>query len=335
MLPSLLKLRLKLKRVPWFGVDRRGKSRREQRFRMVRDLIGGFVILGIILGAMFVASNGAWPPLIVIESGSMMHDTSETSYGRIGTIDVGDILFVRHLADPRHEVHTWAEGGEEHYGRPGDVIEYCPKGDCYNASLPPIIHRAMAWVDVTENKDRTHAYVVHWTDGRLLTFGDEGIYLPELGFDEGAGFSPGDGWRPGYSGFITKGDNPGTNPISDQAANITSIVDPSWVQGAVHGEIPWLGLGKLALQYGQTNPQMPGWTRVGNAFAPIELWSMFFLCLCVIIIIPVSWDTYRIWRAHRSRRKQEREVEEEIARRNAERAQRTRVTLEVVSRGAR
>src|SRR5260221_9475251 len=128
MLPRLPKLRLKLDRMPWFGRDRRGRSRGEQRFRLLRDVGGGIAILAVVLAVMFVASNGAWPPMIVIESGSMMHDTSETPYGRVGTIDVGDILFVRHLADPRHEVRTWAEGGAEHYGRPGDVIEYLPNG---------------------------------------------------------------------------------------------------------------------------------------------------------------------------------------------------------------
>ena len=128
MLPSLLKLRQKVERVPWFGKDRRGRNRREQRFRLLRDVMGGIVIFAIVLGGMFVASNGAWPPLIVIESGSMMHPAGETPYGRMGTIDVGDILFVRHLADPRHEVRTWAEGGAALYGRPGDVIEYLPNG---------------------------------------------------------------------------------------------------------------------------------------------------------------------------------------------------------------
>lgn len=341
MRPSLLKLRLKLKRMPWFGEDRRGRSRREQRFRLVRDLVGGFVILGIILGGMFVASNGAWPPLIVIESGSMMHpgydaNHREVGYGYLGTIDVGDILFVRHLDDPRREVRTWAEGGPLHYGRPGDVVQYDPNGipagqlDANNNSVVPIIHRAMAWIDVRENEDRTHTYTLHWTDGQLITFGEEGVYFPELGFSEIAGFEPGDGWKPTFSGLITKGDNPNTNPISDQAAGITTVVDPLWIKGTVHGEIPWLGLGKLAIQTGQTNPQMPGWTRVGNAFAPIELWSMFFLCVALMVVVPVAWDTYRIWRSHRRRRRDEREVQEEMDRVRAERARAT--TLEIVRR---
>src|SRR5439155_18727928 len=135
-----------------------------------------------------------------------------------------------------------------------------------------------------------------------------GIYLPELGFDERFGFPQGDAWRPPFSGFITKGDNAETNPISDQAANITTIVDPLWVQGTLHGEVPWLGLGKLALQTSQTNPQMPDWARVGNAFAPVELWSMFFLCLAVLIVVPLLLDTFWLWSKHRGRRSEARSM---------------------------
>lgn len=304
--------RLRRFRVPWFGRTRDGISRKEQRFRLLRDVLGGIAVLGIVLGGLYVASGGAWPPVVVVESGSMMHPESETPYGRIGTIDVGDILFVQAVKDPEHDVHTWADGGAKHYGRPGDVIVYAQDGDFENTS---IIHRAMAYVEVKRAPNVSTTYVVHWIDHKQLVFGNEGIYLPELGFSEPFGYTPTDGYHPTYSGFITKGDNAQTNPASDQAAGISDLVDPHWVIGIAHGEIPWMGLAKLALQSGQTNPEVPGWPRVGNAFAPLELWTCFFGAIGVIILIPLSWDTWKIVREQRRRQAEAIAAEEAVRRR--------------------
>jgi signal peptidase I len=279
----------------------RGFQRATDRFRIVRDVLGALALVGIVLAVAYVATGGKYPPVVVVESGSMMHTVAETSYGRVGTIDVGDIVFLRDV-DAADEIKTWAQGGRDHYGRPGDVIAYAANGDRANASTPIILHRAIAWVDVEISPTEGATYRLHWTDGQVLAFGAAGIYFPALGFNEAYGFTPTNGFRPTYDGFLTKGDNWFTNPATDQALGLSNVVDPSWVEGTIHGEIPWMGLGKLALQNGRTNPAVAGWERVGNAFAPIELWTLFFLVVALLILVPFTLDTWRAWRKHRERR---------------------------------
>ena len=82
----------------------------------------GLVIL--LLGSMTIAT-GSYPPMVVVESGSMMHDPEN---GSVGAIDPGDLVLV--MSPDRHQVITFAEAtleGGEHYGyethgMPGDVI---------------------------------------------------------------------------------------------------------------------------------------------------------------------------------------------------------------------
>ena len=298
---------------------RRRLARSRRRWRTLRDVVTGLGLVVLTLSALYVASDGAWPPLLVVESGSMMHPRDQTPYGRIGTIDVGDVLLVRSIDHPS-QVRTWAEAATESYGRPGDVIAFAQDGDRSNAT---IIHRAMAWVDVTAHENLTRSYRVHWIDGKVLEFGNAGIYLPALGFDERNGFSPVAGYRPTYSGFITKGDNPETNPAADQAAGVSRLVEPSWIEGKVHGEVPWLGLVRLAFQLDKTNPTLPTWQRVGNGFAPVELWTCLFVVLALVVLVPLGWDTQRALRRHRRARRLQRAEEADAARRaEAERQRR-------------
>jgi signal peptidase len=263
------------------------------RYRLLRDVLGAILIVAVIAGGLAAATGGVWPPFLVVESSSMTHPLDETPYGRIGTVDVGDIHFVRAVHDVS-DVHLWIDGGDLHYGRPGDVIAYAQNGNRLNTT---IIHRAITWIDVVRLPNGSTEYRVAWLDHTVKTFGAAGVYLPELGFDERFGFSPTDGYHPAYSGFVTKGDNAVSNPGADQAIGVSAIVDPSWVDGKLYGEVPWMGLGKLALQVGTTNPEMPGDYRVGNAFAPLELWTCFFASVIVILAIPFTLDTIRLWRA--------------------------------------
>lgn len=293
----------------------RGLRRGTQRYRFLTDVLGALVIVAVLVGGLAAATGGVWPPVVVVESGSMMHSSFETPYGRIGTIDVGDVVFIRAVDDPR-DIATFAEGGDLRYGRPGTVIAYAQDGDHSNVT---IIHRAIAYVEVERLPDLSTRYHLQWVDGEVRTFGSAGIYFPPLGFSESFGFTPANGYKPAYSGYLTKGDNAFTNPGADQAIGISRIVEPAWIVGEVYGEVPWIGLGKLALQSGKTNPNVPGWERVGNAFAPLELWSMFFLVLAVVVLVPLSIDTWRAWRQDRELRALER-----IARERDRETRRTR-----------
>ena len=73
-------------------------------------LAGGLVSL--LLGAMFL-STGTFPPMVVVESGSRMHDDD----GKIGVIDPGDLVLVINPA--RKNVVTYVEAtdtNEDNFG---------------------------------------------------------------------------------------------------------------------------------------------------------------------------------------------------------------------------
>lgn len=326
--PRLVKLRVRLRRATTERLGPAGQNARRRfrllrarlfrrrapaetrfvRYRALRDVLGALVIVGLVFGGLSAATGGHWPPVLVIESHSMMHPDSETSYGRIGSIDVGDMIFARAFRDEA-KLELWVDGGKYHYGRPGSVISYAANGgraievNGEAVANISIVHRVMTHIEVTRNESGP-VYRMQWLDGETKTWGAQGIYFPPLGFDERFGFTPRNGYKPVASGYVTKGDNPGSNPASDQALGLSQLVDATWIEATVHGEVPWLGLGKLALQSGRTNPMVPGWERIGNAFAPVELWSMFFLVIALVILIPLSIDTHRIWRHEREKARQ-------------------------------
>ena len=73
-------------------------------------LAGGLVAL--LLGSMW-ASTGSFPPMVVVESKSMMHEDE----GSLGAIDPGDLIMV--LSKERADVVTFVEAtqeGNEHFG---------------------------------------------------------------------------------------------------------------------------------------------------------------------------------------------------------------------------
>ncbi len=258
-----------------------------------RDTIVAILVVGGAILAIYVWS-GVYPesPIVVIESESMMHRDNETGYGRIGTIDIGDIVLVESVT--AESIITWAQAEGQcpscsMYGMAGDVIVYHPNDD---PSRTPVIHRAMAYVQVL-GTGANRIYRVEWPGGEPLSFNRSGIYIPELGFREPA-YSRANGFKPAASGFITKGDNPFTNPFADQAVGISQIVEADWIIGRARAEIPWFGLMKLGLatefnvdvQQAQAN----GWTRIGNAYAPTDLWTMLGIAIAVILFLPLGLD---------------------------------------------
>jgi signal peptidase len=105
-----------------------------------RDVVVIIVILGAIYGGLYVYSGNKRPIYNVIST-SMMHD--EASYGRIGTIDPGDLIIARSV----EEIHTWTDHDKRSYGDWGDVLIYYPNGERWRT---PVIHRAIGWVEANE-----------------------------------------------------------------------------------------------------------------------------------------------------------------------------------------
>ena len=117
--------------------------------------------IGIAIGSVVVvflltfAYSGNWPPMVVIESGSMEHDNNplyeEPGYTHIGTIDTGDLVIVKKAG--KGDIVTYLQGKKtdyKRYGDYGDVIIYYKNGikEFEGSPVTPVIHRAMAWVDV-------------------------------------------------------------------------------------------------------------------------------------------------------------------------------------------
>lgn len=207
-------------------------------------------LVTLLLGSMWI-STGTFPPMVVVESSSMMHEPEE---GSLGAIDPGDLILV--LNKDRADVISFVEAtqignenyGYESHGMPGDVIIYRKNG----GEDTPVIHRALleavsngtGW-DVPGTTLR-NVETISWTLEYQCSY-HGGTYSLRV-----------EGWEPEHSGFLTSGDNNNGGCMIDQpAANGQGggLVDESgdpvepvmeeWIVGIASSEIPWIGTIKL------------------------------------------------------------------------------------------
>ena len=109
-------------------------------------LLAVAMIAFLVLGLW--AHTGTMPPLVVVESSSMIHEEN----GEVGSIDAGDLILV--MDTPYDNIITFAEAsdrsnkyhGYETHGMEGDVIIYHKNGD----EGTPIIHRAILKVEPSQ-----------------------------------------------------------------------------------------------------------------------------------------------------------------------------------------
>ncbi|MDG1537140.1 MAG: S26 family signal peptidase, partial [Candidatus Poseidoniaceae archaeon] len=107
---------------------------------LLREMVLAAGMIGLLVLGLF-AHTGSMPPLVVVESSSMIHELN----GEVGSIDAGDLVLVHN--QPMDTVTTFAEAsnpnhpqyGYEQHGMPGDVIIYDKNGE----GGTPIIHRAI------------------------------------------------------------------------------------------------------------------------------------------------------------------------------------------------
>lgn len=270
----------------------------------------GIAILCVvcILLAMF-AYTGLWPPLVVVESNSMMHSQDNTSY--IGVIDTGDLVLVKKV-DEVSDVRTYVDGiasGHRTYGDYGDVLIYERYGrDDYT----PIIHRAIIYLEgnadgmsyrasslrlIPSDKWSTSDPTDTW-DHLTSTLTIYHVGYRDLSIVININQIIADADRRNSdlpNGFITKGDY---NLQVDQASGGVVPFRPvelSWTVGKARGEIPWFGL--LKLWFTGTLASEPPPNSVRN------LW----ICMILIVTVPIVIDvviTYRIRRKIAQRRAQ-------------------------------
>ncbi|HUR61358.1 MAG TPA: hypothetical protein VM286_03210 [Candidatus Thermoplasmatota archaeon] len=217
-------------------------TRGDRPYPLVREVVGGALVILVLLALLYGATAqplAGGRPVVVVTSGSMMHcrnagtleanygRTCESgNYGRIGTIDPGDLVFVRSV-DSVRDVATLAGDGDATYGKAGDVIVYHPRG---SLTATAIIHRALFFVQAESDgtysvADLGISHASSLDQARLVAV--TGCILP-LTKD---------------SGFVTRGDN---NLAADQCpGNASGPVRLEWVIGKARGEVPWVGLVKL------------------------------------------------------------------------------------------
>lgn len=273
-----------------------------------RDILIALVILIIFIGSIW-AYTGNWPPVVVVQSGSMMHGTDS----EVGVIDTGDLVLVKKV-ESRNDITTYFEGKEKDYmtyDEYGDVIIYRKNGlDPDQAT--PVIHRALFWLEF--NAAATAAD----PDPSAGHFD-----IPELGMEDVTGEvviatnfpSYAVNERDGplivnlnriyglmrsdpHSGFVTKGDN---NPIGNIDQYSTSTpVKPEWIIGKAKGEMPWFGLIKLYASNSLEGDPPPSSV------------NMLILTLAVIIIVPIALEmSYTMYVNYKKSRDEEEDEEKE------------------------
>jgi len=237
----------------------------------------GLVVL--LLGSMWVAT-GSFPPMVVVESGSMMHEDE----GSLGAIDPGDLVLV--MTPGRAEIVTFAEAtepgnenfGYESHGMAGDVIIYKKNGlDSYT----PVIHRALLKVianssggwDVPGTTLRNVDSITWTLDYSCESYHGNTFNLPI------------NGWEPSHEGYLTAGDNNDCMidqpPVNQPQQGSGFFVDgepvqavrDEWISGIASTEIPWLGAAKLVIS--GTSSQVTDTT-----------WRSLLVVIAVIISVP-------------------------------------------------
>ena len=199
----------------------------------VREVLSSVVAV-LLVGLILFGVSGLWPPMVAVESPSM--------YPHMKT---GDLVFVMEehrfpggaaYDDTGVVTHRTGERtGYRKFGMGGDVIVYEPDG---NGRTTPIIHRAMFYVNESEN----------WYD--------KAVEVDPEAVGSARSCAAMENCPAPNAGFITKGDNERTNRRYDQVSGLSDPVEPAWVVGTAEFRIPWLG--NIRLWASQTGPFAPG-----------------------------------------------------------------------------
>lgn len=276
----------------------------------IREAILAVTLIALLVAALW-ATTGSVPPMVVVESSSMMHDDS----GEVGAIDPGDLVLVM-STERRTKVVSYAESEEEggqwedwsSHGRGGDVIIFRKNG----GNDTPVIHRVMleavanstvtptdrsrqlcpegSWDPITIDADGSQGTCVLTWDVPGTTLRD----VEQINWTFSEINCPGHGhglmiseWDPGHAGFLTLGDNNRCDVdqgraaytlaggLSDEYGNPVLAVRSDWVVGVAGAEIPWLGIVKLTASNNAADVTSHSWQML--AITAIGLLGATFL----------------------------------------------------------
>jgi len=257
----------------------------------LREALLAIGLVLLILGSLWIAT-GQFPPMVVVESGSMMHDTED---GSLGAIDPGDLVLV--MNPNRVDIVTYVEAMEEDnqnfgytsHGMEGDVIIYSKNG----GSDTPVIHRAILKVVSNNSQEGEETWDVLGTSLRNVKSVNLTINYP-CKYHGGTYNLEIIDWVPNHSGFITTGDNPnsngckidqlaatgqdGRNGLKDEAGNPVTAVKDEWIIGVASSEIPWIGAIKL-------------FTSNTHHFVTEETWTNLSFTILFVICTPMIYDS--------------------------------------------
>lgn len=270
-------------------------TRTDKPYPVVREVtLGGLglaVAVALLFGLTAQPLIGGYP-VVVVTTGSMMHCTNGTpslgkdcdpeSYGRLGTIDPGDLVFVRHVKDAS-AMSSMTAADHSTYGKPGDVVVYRPNG---NTQVTPIIHRALFYVQI--NADGTYTV----PELNLDHVGE--LNQPEIRALTSCDLTPRPHvlqWGPEDSGFITRGDN---NGFADQCHGVGFGYRPATatdVLGKARGEVPWIGL--VNLLFGDITGGSNNFSNAGGD-------SKVMLLVVAIVVFGGPWGYDRFVRRRRA-----------------------------------
>jgi len=306
---------------------------------ILKDVLVAAIIMVLIIGTMY-GYTGNWPPLVVVQSGSMMHGADSS----LGVIDTGDLVMVKEI-NSRDDIITYIEGqqnGHETYGSYGDVVVYRKNGQ----QGTPVIHRALMWVELNSTTGNTFD-LIELNHNQLQKTRVESIYnvsrqaegvreqmpLPSI-YNVGERVNFGQyGWDGRelvidfkivfehmletsypdlHGGLLTKGDGLGNPDIDQQSLPEYGFGGPPWVTplkedwivGKARGELPWFGLIKLYMG-GDINEQNT---------APESSKKNLTITLVILIVVPIIIDYI-----NDRRRKKKEEMEDDDEEREVKR----------------
>jgi signal peptidase len=235
-----------------------GKDQKDGLKEAVLTVAIAMLTVAVLLGGMY-AYSGNWPPMVVVESGSMQHSST---YAYLGDLNIGDMVLVKKVSSAS-QIVTYVQGVAKSYstyGEAGNVIIYKPYG---SDSVVPIIHRAIVyiqynssgggydipsllglplsqWYVMSPQGQAHYAYNIKY-NVKILNVGytHTPVIIPVAQMIQ----------RAKFSGFITMGDHNhavyGEN-ATDQALQIFPLpVKIQWVEGVAQGLLPYVGLVKL------------------------------------------------------------------------------------------
>jgi len=252
----------------------------DEKISAIRDIVIALIVVLVILTSLWTYT-GQWfgTPMVAIESGSMMHQNEP--FGRIGTIDAGDMVLLVKV-NSREDILTRgsSKGGEmakgdkgfRSYGDYGDVIVYRKYG---RTDEDQIIHRAICWITYHEEYGT-------YTVEEYGLYNVSSITIPEIGLYN---------YKPTHSGFITKGDNPITNDRCDQAGGICrEPIKVEWITGKARGELPWIGTINLLFNDLMSGRLWSSHPTISNV--PSDCITCLILLIVGLVYIPLSMDIY-------------------------------------------